>query len=239
MNKRHVNALTLVLALSAASVYCRCVQAEEIQSLQEIQSTAETWALGQMQERQYADLQVVATTLDSRLRLKACDRPLEAFGTMAGEHSGRLTVGIRCSSATPWTLYVPVQVRASVAVISVANTLPKDSILAASDLTVVNRTVQELPTSYISDMQAAVGMQLTRSVTANSLLTQTMLTQRLVINKGQEVTILADGQNFAVKMRGTALQNGTSGQRIGVKNTTSGRTVEAMIVDSGTVKVNF
>ena len=239
MNKRHVNALTLVLALSAASVYCRAVQAEEIQSLQEVQSVAENYALAQMQDRQYTDLQVAATTLDSRLRLKACDRPLEAFGSMVGEHSGRMTVGIRCSSATPWTLYVPVQVRASVAVLSIANSLPKDSVLSANDLMVVNRTVQELPASYITDMQAAVGMQLTRSVNANALLTQAMLTQRLMINKGQEVTILADGQNFAVKMRGTALQNGTSGQRIGVKNTTSGRTVEAMIVDSGTVKVNF
>jgi len=239
MNNKLVNALTSSLVLSAALLYSLQSRADEIQSLQEVQTTAETYALGQMQDRQYSDLQVVSTTLDNRLRLKACEHPLEAFGSTGGERSGRITVGIRCNSATPWTLYVPVQVRASVSVLSIANTMPKDAVLAASDLVQVNRNVQELPPSYLSEMSAVVGKQLTRTVQANSLLTQAMVQQRLLVTKGQEVTILADGQNFAVKMMGTALQAGTAGQQIGVKNTTSGRTVEAVIVDAGTVRVGF
>ena len=239
MNNKLVNALTCILALSLTLLVARRAHAEAIQSLQDLQNTAETYALTQMQGKQYTDLQVAATTLDSRLRLKACDRPLEAFGSMVGENSGRMTVGVRCSGSLPWTLYVPVQIRASVAVLSLNGSLPKDTVISAGDLTVVNRSVQELPAHYLSEPEAAIGMQLTRAVQANALLTQAMVQQRLLVNKGQEVTILAGGQNFAVKMLGTALQNGTAGQRIGVKNTSSGRTVEAVIVDVGTVQVSL
>ncbi len=239
MNNKLVNALTCILALCMALLVAARAHGEALQSLADVQAMAETYALAQMQDRQYTDLQITATTLDNRLRLKACERPLEAFGTMVGENSGRMTVGIRCSGVMPWTVYVPVQMRASVAVLSIINTLPKDSVISASDIVLVNRNVQELPARYLSEPEAVIGMQLTRSVPANSLLTQAMVQQRLLINKGQEVTILAGGQNFAVKMLGTALQNGTAGQRIGVKNTTSGRTVEAVIVDAGTVRVSL
>ncbi|MES2605275.1 MAG: flagellar basal body P-ring formation chaperone FlgA [Pseudomonadota bacterium] len=228
-----------LLSASLTLLLATPLQAQEIQPLANIQTLAETFALEQLQTQNYADLRVTASTLDSRLRLRACDSELEAFGTPGGERSGRLTVGIRCSGSTPWTIYVPVQIRASLSVVVIQNALPRGAVLQASDLAIETRTLQELPPAYVSDQATVVGQELTRAVPANALVTPNLLREPQLVNKGQTVTIIADGENFAVKMAGTALQNGAAGQRINVKNTTSGRTVQATIVDAGTVRVSM
>lgn len=238
MSTFNVKALTLLLAMVATGVTFRA-HAEEIQSLDAIRQLAQDHALGLLQGKAYTELDVQAAALDPRLRLKACDSVLEPFGSSGSERSTRLTVGVRCTGSTPWTLYVPVQVHASMAVLGVTHSLPRGSVLTLADLVIQNRPVQELPAQYLSDPAAAIDMELTRAVTADTLLSPSLLKQPQVVSKGQQVTIVADGANFAVKMAGTALQNGSAGQLISVKNTTSGRTVQGMIVDAGTVKVKL
>lgn len=235
-----VNSLTTAAGLCAALWLSPALAGDDLQSLADVQATAETWVVSQLQQdHDYTDLQVNATPLDNRLRLHACDRPLEAFGTVGNVRSGRMTVGIRCGSPQPWTLYVPVQVHASVAVLALTSSLAKGAVLGKQDVVLVNRNVLELPQNYLNDPAQAVNMALSRAVQADTLLTQPMLQEPLVVNKGQAVTIVAEGSSYAVKMLGTALQNGAAGQRIGVRNTTSGRTVEAVIVDAATVKVGL
>ncbi|HTQ98532.1 MAG TPA: flagellar basal body P-ring formation chaperone FlgA [Candidatus Acidoferrum sp.] len=242
MAHSRVNALTLIAGLSIVAVLlltCQARATEESQSLQQVQATAESWALAQLQNGEFTELQVEATALDNRLHLRACDHALETFGSVGTVRAGRVTVGVRCSSPVAWTLYVPVQVHASVAVLTTASSLPKGAVLDKRDLVLVNRGVQELPLNYVSDPARAIDMALTHAVPANTLLTQSMLEEPQLVNKGQVVTITAEGSSYAVKMLGTALQNGAAGQRIGVRNSTSGRTVEAVVVDASTVKVGM
>jgi flagella basal body P-ring formation protein FlgA len=62
---------------------------------------------------------------------------------------------------------------------------------------------------------------------------------RDLIAKGQDVTILATGANIQVRMAGVALQKGQQGERIDVQNSSSGRTVQAVILDGGTVQIQL
>lgn len=238
MSTSNVKALTLLLALAATGPTL-CVQADEFQSLDAIRQLAQEHALGLLQDKAFTELDVQAAALDSRLRLKPCDDALETFGASGSERSTRITVGIRCAGSTPWTLYVPVQVHASMAVVGVTHALPRGSVLSLDDLVIQSRPVQELPAQYLSDPSSALDMELTRAVTADTLLSPSLLKQPQLVSKGQQVTIVADGANFAVKMAGTALQNGSAGQLISVKNTTSGRTVQGVIVDAATIRVKL
>lgn len=211
----------------------------EVQPLADIATAAESYARTLMQEQQLADAEVAATALDSRLRLKLCDSPLEAFSNGNGLRSGRVTVGVRCPGTTPWTLYVPVAVVAQANIVMIDGPLPRGTLLSAANLRIEQRPLSTLPPQYVSSPEQVVGRELTRAISGATVATPNMIKARDLIAKGQDVVILASGENIQVRMAGVALQKGQQGERIDVKNSTSGRTVQAVIVDAGTVEVQL
>jgi flagella basal body P-ring formation protein FlgA len=152
---------------------------------------------------------------------------------------GRITVGVRCTGAAPWTLYVPVAIAAQAAIVLVQGPLPRGTLLTEQHLRVEQRALTALPPQYISRVDAVVGRELTRSVSGATIATPAMLQTRDLVAKGQDVIILATGSQVQVRMTGVALQKGQLGERIDVKNSSSGRTVQAVIVDGATVQVRL
>ena len=49
-------------------------------------------------------------SLDSRLKLAACDQPLATYDSPNGLNGGRGVVGVRCNGSKPWKIYVPVRI---------------------------------------------------------------------------------------------------------------------------------
>ncbi|WP_406672909.1 flagellar basal body P-ring formation chaperone FlgA [Natronospira sp.] len=50
---------------------------------------------------------------------------------------------------------------------------------------------------------------------------------------------MARGESVEVSMAGEALQNGARGQRIRVRNLSSGKELEGVVSGEGTVKIRF
>ena len=210
-----------------------------VQSLSSIVRAAETHALTLLDDQVYENMSVTATGLDERLRLRQCELPLEGFSSASAMRGGRVTVGVRCSGTSPWTLYVPVTISADVSVVQLRGPLPRGTILGENNLELVQQSMTTLPQNYLVTMEQAVGRELTRAVRGNAIATLNMLRIRELVSKGQEVVILAKGGKVEVRMAGIALEKGQQGQRINVKNSNSGRTVEAEIVNENTVRVQF
>jgi flagella basal body P-ring formation protein FlgA len=207
------------------------------QPLETIAAAAEQHARQFAKAQGLADAEVRAGSLDPRLRLKLCEAPLETFSNDNALRGGRTTVGVRCTGAAPWTLYVPVNVTAYTYIVLVDGPLPRGTVLNASHLRREQRPLHALPPQYLTDIDQAVGRTLTRAVSGATVASPNMLQTRDLVAKGQEVTILATGAKVQVRMAGVALQKGQQGERIDVKNTSSGKTVQAVIVDGGTVQV--
>lgn len=239
MYKTFVKALTftgLLLGLSAASPEAA---ASEWHNLEAIQKVAEDFVSSQLETTAYAEVSVVANKLDPRLRLAHCEQPLTPFSTTSGIRAGRTTVGVRCEGLSPWTLYVALQINATVSVVTLKGPLPRGSVVTAEDLQLSNKPVATLPAQYLTDLKDVLGKELTRNLGADTVIAPAMLKAQPAVSKGQEVVILASSPNFQVKMAGTAMQNGAKGERIAVKNNNSGRTVQAVILDNHTVRVQF
>src|SRR5690606_24279914 len=187
----------------------------------------------------YENIVVTATGLDERLRLRQCELPLEGFNAASAMRGGRVTVGVRCSGSSPWTLYVPVTITADVSVVQLQGPLARGTILGEHNLDVVQQPMNTLPQDYLVSRDQAVGRELTRAVRGNAIATLNMLRIRELVSKGQEVVILAKSGMVEVRMAGVALEKGQQGQRIDVRNANSGRTVEAEIYNESTVRVQF
>lgn len=232
--------LPILLALGLASPLPGRAQAgAELQPLATIAAAAEDHARKQLAGQDLAGAEVKASALDSRLRLKLCDVPLESSSNDNNLRGGRITVAVRCQGTAPWTLYVPVGVDAYLYIVLIEGPLPRGTLLNEAHLRREQRPLTALPPQYLTRLDQVVGQELARAVTGSTVASPNLLQARDLVAKGQDVTILATGTKVQVRMPGIALQKGQKGERIDVKNTSSGKTVRAVIMDGGTVQVQL
>jgi flagella basal body P-ring formation protein FlgA len=226
--------------LCCLPVFGQAVAPDGTQDIENVKQVAENHARELLRGEGYADIEVKAGAMDARLRLKACEVPLAAFSNNnSGVRGGRTTVGVRCTGSSPWTLYVPVTVVAQTTVVLVQGPLPRGTLLNDSHVRLVARPLTELPHNALAKVEQVVGRELVRAIDNDTLASANLLKTRELVAKGQEVIILAQGANLEVRMAGVALEKGQIGDRIAVRNTNSGRTVEGLILNETTVRVQL
>jgi flagellar basal body P-ring formation protein FlgA len=181
--------------------------------------------------------EVQINRLDPRLRLPLCDQELTVTLESPSQPIGRVTLRVRCEGASPWTVFVPGQVRLYREVVIVGRPLKRESVLSEADLSLVERDVGLLNQGYLTDLEQALGKKLTRTVLSDQVLSPAHLELAEVIRKGDQVVISARSGTIQVRMPGEALSNGTLGQQIQVRNLGSRRVVKARVVGPGQVEV--
>uniref|UniRef100_UPI00333E1FC7 flagellar basal body P-ring formation chaperone FlgA n=1 Tax=Castellaniella defragrans TaxID=75697 RepID=UPI00333E1FC7 len=166
-------------------------------------------------------------------RQPACDE-LEAFLT-DGSLRSRTSVGIRCLTPQPWTLYVQANVRimghyfVANRAISRGETLSLDELdTREGDLLRHNR--------LISDPAHIVGWVATQRIAKGSPIQGNALRDPQSIERGKTIRTVARGTGFVVSGEGQALESGTPGRQIQVR-TRSGRIITGTVIDAHTVQV--
>ena len=69
------------------------------------------------------------------------------------------------------------------------------------------------------------------------MLTPSLVAEPPVIRRGQRVSLVSSGTGIAVRAPGEALAEARTGQRLRVKNLSSGKVVEGIALSSGSVEV--
>ncbi len=229
---RRLGVLLMTLCLSMPA------SAAQWQSLEDIRAAARAHAVEQFgDEGKLEDIEI--GKLDQRLRLHACDAPLQTFSPNGQTTRGHLTVGVRCEGERPWTLYVPVKLELSVEVLTAATALPRGTVLKSSDLKPIRKSITALPYGYYRSAEALVGMELRRAVRAGDILSPATVAPASLVERGQELWLVAQSGTVKVSMKGEALENGAAGERIKVRNLSSQRVLEAEIIDRNYARVAF
>jgi flagella basal body P-ring formation protein FlgA len=195
--------------------------------------------LEQQNEQSAIPPRVDVGALDPRLRLAACDRPLEAFVPQGGKLQGNVTVGVRCSGTKPWSIYVPARVQVYDYVIVAKRPLARGAVLGPDDLDVAERDVAALASGYWSRLEDVLGMTLKQNVRLGAPIGKTQVAPPRMVRRGERVQILAKGAAMDVRMEGEALQDGAKGEAIRVRNLSSRREIEAVISAPGVVEVRL
>jgi flagella basal body P-ring formation protein FlgA len=180
---------------------------------------------------------VEAVAVDERLKLKRCDRPLQAEVTRPIQR-GTGMVAVRCEGTTPWRLFVPVRTTDPVSVVVAARTLQPGEVLAVSDLVVEQRPSQALPYDFLGDADQVVGLTVRRTQAAGVALSRGSLEHPEVVARGALVTVVSTSGTVTVKSEGVALEPGRLRQRVRVRSA-SGRVIEGTAEGPGQVRVGF
>jgi flagella basal body P-ring formation protein FlgA len=206
------------------------------QSLAEIEQAVKAHV-----EREFSTLGTISaieiTSLDPRLKLADCDKPLEAFTANGQRRLGNTTIGVRCSGVRPWTLYVPVKIASQVTVLTAAQPLARGALLKPSDLVPIARDAAALPHGYFIEPRELTGMQLKRALRAGEVILPNAVSRPPLVERGQEVLLTAEAGGIKVSMKGEALQDGAAGERIQVRNLSSRKVVEGEVLGRNHVRV--
>lgn len=206
---------------------------DERQDLGEVRAAAERFVHDRLPDPESA--RVRAGRLDPRLRLDTCPAALEAFAVAGGRVGGNTSVGVRCPER--WKVYVPVRVETPRDVLALARPMRRGALLAAGDLERVAVDTQRLQQGWFTEPEEVAGRRLARSAGAGTVLNHSLIEYVPLIESGQSVTLVAGAGGIAVRAPGKALSEGAEGDRIRVRNLSSGRIVEGVVRDGDHVEV--
>ena len=229
--KRLLFGLSLLLATGAAS-------AAALQSHDAMRAAAADFLARQTSDSVISPHIDVARP-DPRLRLAACELPLSTFLPPGARVAGNLVVGVRCEGASPWTIYLSSSVRIFEEVVVVTRPVPRGAELQAQDLRLETRDTTSLRGGYLASPEQAAGMLARRPLSPGAVLTHNALEAPRMIQRGQQVVLLARAGGLEVRSAGQALSDGTEGELIKVRNSRSSRVVEALVTAPGTALVQF
>jgi flagella basal body P-ring formation protein FlgA len=180
---------------------------------------------------------VQADALDPRLRLPGCARPLEATIGGDGTLRARMPVGVRCSDARGWSIYLIVRIESEVPVLIAQRALPRDALPRVADFTIETRRVPGISTQFVTSTSTLEGRQLRRPVRAGEALASDALAIAPLVRRGEEVIVLAHAGGMEVRATGVALSDGRPEERIRVQNRSSQRVIEGVVRATGLVEV--
>lgn len=224
--------IALVLAASAFAPLASA--ADALQSLDSIRVAAE-FAARDAFAPLGADLRIGEIQIDSRLRVAACAAPLQA--RLDGPAAARSIVAVSCPQPVAWTLRIPVHAQVWRAVAVNKRAIRRGAILAPDQIDMEIREVLSLSRGYFGEREQVVGQQASRNLKADQIVHPGMIEAPRLIKRGDPVVITADGGRIAVRTQGIALQDGTEGDSVQVRNPRSGRVITGEVTARGTVSV--
>jgi flagella basal body P-ring formation protein FlgA len=234
-SKTTFNAILAMLLLLSASITHGANQRH--QSHDSIVAAVETYLM-QTVANHDKHAKIVVTPLDHRLKLHQCDTPLATFSPPGGTKMGRTSVGVRCESPAPWSLYVSAKVGLEIPVVIANRDLARGEAITARDVKLEISDTTHLLRGYYGSVDEVVGRIPKRTLRRGKVVTPSSLVVEKTVRRGEQVTIMAAAGGIEVRMQGKAMKNGNPGDLIPVINLKSKKKLQARVVSEGLVKVN-
>ncbi len=176
-------------------------------------------------------------TIAPGLALPDCAQPLHFDPHDQAQLTTHLNVQVSCAEGAPWSVYVGIDTSIYRQVVTTVKPLTRGSTISADDVALSEVDITHVSGQYLTEVAAAVGMDLKRTLAQGATVFNDQLDQPLLIHRGEAVLINAEAGSMTVKMSGTALGDGRRGQPIRVKNDGSAKVVDAKVIGPGQVSV--
>ncbi|MHC1480570.1 flagellar basal body P-ring formation chaperone FlgA [Frateuria aurantia] len=202
---------------------------------------------------QAADLQAMAqqaaravAPADAEIRFEAPSPGMTTSRTCSGQLDHqvvtprlgpRMEVRFQCRGTSGWVVNVAVPWHVYVPVLVTTRPLARQDAINADTARLERRDITQLGYGYISDPAVLGKRYLARALAEGTVLTPAMLLHQELVRAGDDVMLQVDSGGLEVRAGGTALSGGDQGERVTVKNGSSGRILEAVVVAQGIVEV--
>ncbi len=228
---------SFVLSILIASfLFSNTSFANSYHSHKDIQSTAIDFVRSQLPS-DITVQEITAGNIDSRIQFHQCAKKLEAKTNNIRPVAKSQTIGVYCRDNRPWNIYITVKAKLLRKMLISTTTITRGELITANHLKLVEQEINNQ--KYFSDLSNVIGREARRTIRPNQVINSSMLQQALLVHKKESVLIYAQSKNIRVSMQGTALKNGRKNEMIQIRNNSSNKVIEALVIDRGVVAVNF
>lgn len=134
--------------------------------------------------------------------------------------------------------YVPFKVLVKKKLYTVNRNIEKGDVLQSRDLSEKQTFLTGSSSLYPDRIEEVAGRTAKKDIPSGEVVTKQVLEDRVIVSKGETVSLTAENRTILVQAKGTAMEKGKIGDTIRVKGV-SGKEVIGRVVGSGTVAVEF
>ncbi|WP_166108927.1 flagellar basal body P-ring formation chaperone FlgA [Pseudoalteromonas sp. Z9A5] len=181
-------------------------------------------------------MQISALPLDSRIPDRNCDMAPELSTNSEPPFNRQVTLQIKCNDAQNWAQYVHVRVIEMAPVVVASSNLTRGEVITSSHLSVEMKPTHFVRIQYLDDPKMLIGSRSKRNIRSGMPI---LLSHICMVCKGDSVNIYANLKGLKIKTSGVALEDGTIGEQIRVKNKKTGKVLNARVDGVESVQVNI
>lgn len=164
----------------------------------------------------------------------ACSRPLDIRPAETKQLS-RMRFDVTCSGAGAWRETFVVRARVLAQVVVAAMPISARQPIRADDLRTEERDITAMPDA-LAHPEDAEAQTSRRALRPGQVVQKRFLQAELMVRRGAPVQIVARSGGVQVTHSGESLDNGSLGQTVRVRNSASGKVIDARVVDQGVVE---
>lgn len=183
--------------------------------------------------------EVSAWVPSSADRLGACSEGLQVAPAQdSNRRWGRIPYLISCAEPA-WEFRGRAEVSLRVPVATARRTIQRGEILDRSTVMLQTRDLAGIYGDFVTDTRMLYGKRARRAIRNGQEITLDQAEAPLLVERGDNVVIRVDQDGVRASMRGMALQSGSLGEGILVRNLSSNKEITAWVVEKGIVETRF
>lgn len=189
------------------------------------------------QARQMGD-EVVIEIRPPSPHLPACTAP-EPFRVNPGRPLlGSVSIGVRCGHEQRQVRYMQAQIDVIGDYPVARQDIPRGEVLTERALSMHSGNLADLAPNTLTDSQALIGMQAQRPIAEGAAFSSRDVQAPILVERGQQVAVIAQGGAFRVSREGQALDDGARGERVRVRFANR-EIIQAQVIARGELKIDF
>ena len=185
----------------------------------------------------FQSIHVEVFPLDQRVSLPKCGEPVRVLKDRNQSALGRVTIGMRCETPEPWTIYLRGRVTSLVSIPVLNAPINRSELIVESDIVFQEMEIDADLQGVFIDPKQIAGKIAVRNLIAGKPVRQSDLKAPQLISRGQSVNITSRAGGLIVTMKGKALGNARAGDRLWVQNHSSNKRVEGEVTPEGEVLI--
>lgn len=165
---------------------------------------------------------------------------LEALEVKAAKQlrPGNNSIEVNCTLRRSWSLMLNADIEVWRNVVVLRDHIGRGERITDSSLVLQQRNIADLQRGYFTSFEQVINNVSKRSLRAGAAVNPSMINLPILVKRGQAITLRAKRVGFSVDMKGLALKKGRQGEKIKVKNSSSGKVLYGTIITPDLVLVD-
>jgi flagella basal body P-ring formation protein FlgA len=205
-----------------------------------IQAEARQFLNAELEQRMntanFSRYEIEVGNIDPRLNLPLCETESISY-TLLSDPTKTSRNTLKASCLDQWNIILNARIELFQQVVMANDTIGRGFFMSSDQLKIGEAAVSELRYGFFRSVEELNNMVAKRHIAPDDIITPFNVEGAQLVQRGDNVVILAASDILTVKMSGTAMSDGRLGQQIVVKNLSSNRMIKAFVKDRGMVEV--